>query len=606
MLAIFFGLDLTDEGFALNHLNNYSQFKGLFTHYGFIYGPIFQTLNFDISWLRAFNLASILSMSVLLIFLSCPTCDFQLDHFPRSIQRSRHSIPFLFSVVFGSLGLLSLWPFLTPTYGHVNFLAVLMIAIAICIYTSALSSANFWLRALLSCLFFAAGTYLLLASKIPSAVVFIPFTLLFALLSSFPLFLLFLISGSAGFVLWLIHLAINLGGLHHVIDDIALSFEILSFYESTYGFSALLAKLIPAKTSLFILGLSFSVVLPFLCFRRLCSRHTLLGTKVLSSTIAFIFLGSIAFLVSGLSAFPYLFALVYDNSGLLIFAFFVASFLILLFGSLANSFQSWRSLRALGSFHDLFSCPQSFSLRHQYLRNALCFFCFPFLYSLTSGNSFYNYASHSVVFVAASLLFWARFRDSSLSFAALFFCYSVSPFLLLVSVFGLYFAQPFLQPSLIGSDISQVYFNNSRVWVDARRARSLSLLKLNSSHAGFNPGDPVLDLSSKYPGLTAYLGGVPLGWPWILGYANGATNVGLKIVEKIPKAELDGAWLILPSQGLISNLDHQRLLTSLGIDISSAPSRPAFEFECLDQPGRADCSVLFYRFSSFQPMPNKS
>ena len=603
-VAICFGLDLTDEGFALNYLNNHSQFKGLFTYYGLIYGPIFSAFNSNIIWLRAFNLVSVLSMSVLLIFFSCPTSDFRPASSPPSTQRFKHHFRFLFSLVFGSLGLLSLWPFLTPTYGHVCFLAILMYAISICIYTTGPLSRNFLPRGFSSCLCFLAGTYLLLSAKIPAAVVFLPFILLFSLLSSFRFFLCFLVSGVAGIILWFVHLVSSLGGLQYAIDDIALSFEILSFYESTYGFSALLAKLAPGRLPSLLLALSVFVVSSFLFFPSLCKRFSLLRFRPLTAFISFVFLGLFAFLFSRFSFLPYFFALVSENLSLLIFAIFVASFLILLIRAVAKSFRLGLSLRSASCVRDLFIHHRPLALRGQYLRNSLCLFCFPFLYALTSGNSFYDYASHSVVFVAASLLFLARYLSTYLSFNALLSCYFISPFLLLVSVFGLYFAHPFLQPSLIGTDISQVDFIGSSIWVDSRRASSLSLLKSDSVDAGFKRGDPVLDLSAMYPGLTSYLDGVPLGWPWILGYAEGSTEVGLKILEGISKTELDDAWLILPSHGASSNLDYQRLLSSLGLDIPSASSRPAFEFQCLDQSESADCSALFYRLSSLQHSQN--
>ena len=128
-----------------------------------------------------------------MIFFSCPASDSQLAYFPPPIQRFKHYIRFFFSLVFGSLGLLSLWPFLTPTYGHVGFLAILMFAISICIYTSGLLSKNFLPRAFSSCLVFSAATYLLLSAKIPAALVFIPFLLLFSLFSSYHFFLCFLV-----------------------------------------------------------------------------------------------------------------------------------------------------------------------------------------------------------------------------------------------------------------------------------------------------------------------------------------------------------------------------------------------------------------------------
>lgn len=599
-----FGLDLTDEGFALNYLNNHSQFKGLFTHYGLFYGPIFAMLNSNIVWLRAFNIVSILTTSVLLIFFSCPASDSQLAYFPPPIQRFKHYIRFFFSLVFGSLGLLSLWPFLTPTYGHVGFLAILMFAISICIYTSGLLSKNFLPRAFTSCLFFSAATYLLLSAKIPAALVFIPFLLLFTWFSSYHFFLCFLVSGFAGIILWLVHLIVNLGALQYVIDDIALSFKILSFYESTYGFSALLAKLAPGKLPSLLFAFSVFVVLSVLFILSSCKRYSLFRLRTLAPFISFIFLGLFAFLFSRSPFLSYFFARVSENFSLLIFTIFAASFLILLIRDVAKSFSLGLSPHSASCVHDLFAHHRPFSLRGQYLRNSLCLFCFPFLYALTSGNSFYDYASYSVVFVAASLLFLVRYLSTPVSFNALLSCYFVSPFLLLVSVFGLYFAHPFLQPSLIGTDISQVDFMGSSVWVDSRRASSLSLLKRDSVGAGFNRGDPVLDLSAMYPGLTSYLGGVPLGWPWILGYAEGSTEVGLKILEGISKAELDGAWLVLPSHGASSNLDYQRLLSSLGLDIPSASSQPAFEFQCLDQPESTDCSASFYRLSSLQASQN--
>ena len=99
----------------------------------------------------------------------------------------------------------------------------------------------------------------------------------------------------------------------------------------------------------------------------------------------------------------------------------------------------------------------------------------------------------------------------------------------------------------------------------------LRVVKKKLELEGFLPGTPMLDLTSLSPGFQHFLGAKPVGWPWILGYAPGATDVAAEILRRTDTLEISSAWIIVENKESArksnSNLDGTKLLNDLEINI---------------------------------------
>jgi hypothetical protein len=125
-----YGLNLTDEGFALLAIKYPGSYSYLFTQFGNIVNPLYQLVGNNIVYLRWLNifLTTLIASLLFCLVLAPPVVS-------DSSKKSLFNFGFLprlgLSFGFSSIAFMGLWPFLTPSYPSVCFLALMVFSVPI-------------------------------------------------------------------------------------------------------------------------------------------------------------------------------------------------------------------------------------------------------------------------------------------------------------------------------------------------------------------------------------------------------------------------------------------------------------------------------------------
>jgi len=140
-ITIFFGLlyfssagiNLTDEGFALLAIKYPGAFEALFTKFGHIVNPIYTLLGGNFVFLRALTILIIYVLSFSFIYITSPSLTISClqNTWRKSHQLTSRLLRICLALSLAPLGFLGLWPFLTPSYGSVAFIGLIIFSLPI-------------------------------------------------------------------------------------------------------------------------------------------------------------------------------------------------------------------------------------------------------------------------------------------------------------------------------------------------------------------------------------------------------------------------------------------------------------------------------------------
>jgi len=86
------------------------------------------------------------------------------------------------------------------------------------------------------------------------------------------------------------------------------------------------------------------------------------------------------------------------------------------------------------------------------------------------------------------------------------------------------------------------------VLVDATTRDRIEALALAMRAAGYRTGEPILDVTGDGPGLVYALGGRPVGVAWLIGGYAGSERVAALVLNSVPVATLQSAWILSADQ----------------------------------------------------------
>lgn len=605
LLVLIFSLNgygITDEGFALNVLEAKSNFAGLFTHYFLFYSPIFHWLGRNITFIRVFNILIIYFSSYLLFFVAlraAPINSFISQSSANAVW-SRSSILRKYIPALSSLSLLSLWPFTTPSYSHSAFLGAILISFLI--LSPSLRDSDRSTR-LVSLTAGSLGTYLLLLSKLPTAAIFISSIILFAIFARIGNRRSTFLPIAFGIALWLIHLSVVMpGGFFSALNDILLSSHILSSYDANaYSVVDLFKRLIPGKLNL--IALYFSCLFVF-CLSRKSSKGFIyyLSCHPLSLYCFALFLisplllyftasqsGNFLHLVDFSRPWAYSFL-----SSVIAFTFF-----FLLFAVLKSAIPfDFSCKRFWPNFFEMPSnVPCNISSKSFYCQS-IYFLSAPFALAFFTTNAFYEYLSQSVIFWALLILWvWISRGDPHKNFYRFLTIATISPLCVFAFALNTYLLFPYTQKSFYGASLSVSSDDDQFLIFNSDQLSRLQVLRSALLREGFRPNNLLLDLTGGFlPGFQYFIAAKPVGWPWILGYAPGSTNVASSILENVDYAEIMNAWIVVKNDEVNPNLDSKIVLDRLGLDLFKGNTHQlALISPCLHQGSGKDCRMYFFK-----------
>ena len=125
----------------------------------------------------------------------------------------------------------------------------------------------------------------------------------------------------------------------------------------------------------------------------------------------------------------------------------------------------------------------------------------------------------------------------------------------------------------------------------------MEVLRAALQREGFQSNDLLLDLTGGLlPGFQYFIDATPVGWPWILGYASGSTNVASAILENVDHQEITEAWIVVKNDAVNPTLDSKIVLKRLGVDLHNGNTHQlALTSPCLDQRSRKNCLMYVFK-----------
>lgn len=82
------------------------------------------------------------------------------------------------------------------------------------------------------------------------------------------------------------------------------------------------------------------------------------------------------------------------------------------------------------------------------------------------------------------------------------------------------------------------------LWVDATTRDGIEALARSMRDAGYQAGEPILDVTGDGPGLVYALGGRPVGVAWLNGGYPGSERVAALVLNSVPVETLRQAWVL--------------------------------------------------------------
>lgn len=595
VLSAPYGINLTDEGFALLAIKYPLGFISLFSNFGQIIHPFYLITGKNLVILRCLHVAFVYTASFFLVFCSITFGDKPLSILPMPMRSL--ALRVFFSLALSVLGLLGIWPFLTPSYASLTFDSLLILGLVIIV--GAFDANQMCLR-LLGSLVSGLVLFVILMSKITTGILLlIPF-FLYCLVNSgkrFPCFCAAFVLSSA---LYIFNGVFRYGSLGNFIYELqSVSRVMNSFGSDYYSLESLSKALLPSL--FFLIVLSF-VSCAFVLLRGLrdFDRLTivLLAEIISVSLLAYVsYLNPIWFHIEP-QALRRLYELVL-TSGFLLFSS-IALFSrtrIFLAADFSSANISSLCFSKLASLRFLWVDP--------IFPKALFLAVLPFVLAFGTANSMYEYISHgSIFFLVSGLTVW-RSQSAASGLAGLSHSYFSLVFLLFLlpvvflTVFDTFIANPYDRNSILNEP--HVYQLKSMPLLKVDRQTFALSSKLEGIARRFQGETPLkfTDLSTVSPGLLYLNNYQPLGWPWILGSTDGSSKVAKNILSRVPRRDLECSFVLLSYPS--GKLNPEKVIKDLDLDLSgSSQYQLILEFKST-LPGRSKETT----FKVFKPFDSR-
>ena len=95
----------------------------------------------------------------------------------------------------------------------------------------------------------------------------------------------------------------------------------------------------------------------------------------------------------------------------------------------------------------------------------------------------------------------------------------------------------------------EIGLSNSKICLDHASAEYFQNLTKQAYNSGFAPHTPVIDLSGTAPSTIFALGGTPIGSPWLLGGYPKSEEFAREALETVPRHKLEQAWVLSAPHG---------------------------------------------------------
>ena len=517
-----YGFDFTDESFYLVWMANPFEYKWAITQFGFLYHPLYQLLNGNISALRQANILLTFGSASLLVnqFIKVIVPGSS----PNKLQRWILSLAFACAslVVFDS------W-LLTPSYNNLALQAMCVATIGLLMAEGPSTIVNRWGLVLMG-----VGLWLTFLAKPTTAILLGAFLGVFLGVQMIKRHGLFIIGGVATGLLILTALVID-ESLFKYIDRLRTGGHFAGLQDGGYSLRQIFRLDRFRLNESEILLLFFVGLTSFLSARWCASNRT--WAKMSAWAILVSFFSAILLVVFKGMATPFP------------------------FGQFHNLTLWAVPLAALGLGITLTGRGYFSAVSLSQKKLACLFLVLPHVYAFGSNNNyFYKGSSASLFWILAGLIFMIPLIQKTKNWL-IALPFSLATQLIVILILQIGFENPYRQTGPI---------RMNKYKVEVRPGSFLVLSKDFSDHikevigfslqAGFERNTPLIDLTGQSPGILYAMGAESIGQPWMIGGYNGSLNLATQSLLLVPCEKIAKAWVLAEPGGprSISNdlLDH--------------------------------------------------
>lgn len=504
-----YGVDFTDEGYYLVWISSPYTYNISTTQFGYIYYPLYELLNGDITSLRQAN--------ILIIFFLAWICSCLF------LKNNFHYLPPKnYLVLSGSFAVTSLVYFYswlpTPSYNSLNFQALLIASIGLL-----LANKNYSYTSIVGWLLLGLGGWLAFMAKPTTAIglgvcaviytiLMDKFRIRLVLLSLFAFIALLFISAliiDGSIVLFAERLK---NGLHAIDLMGGHTRNIIRLNGIHLGLK---------QQILIIIGTVFIFLIAYIS-QTSNARWNKIGKVISLLFIVFIFI-----FISG--ALPFLKKLK-GMHGLLLW---IIPFVSLMFFLLTNKTK------------------KSIKLNKQQWITIVFFLLLPYLYALGTNANYWYAGSHAMIFwVLAGLVFLSSINTEKRVLSILF-SLALSSQLLTVATVYASLELPYRQPHSLYKNKFEVEINTrgSKIIVSDSYGIYLKSVREKMKELKFETKTPMIDLTGQSPTTLYAIGARSTAKAWLLGSYPGSNNLAIEMLKYVSCKELSIAWLINEPNG---------------------------------------------------------
>jgi hypothetical protein len=521
-----YGIDFTDEGFCLNWISNPFLYKDFtLSKFGYIYHPLYNLVDGDITWLRRVNFFITFVLACTLVYLVINNL-IKFDKINKVIQFVVSSGIAISSFTYVSIQ--------TPSYNHLTFQALLVTSIGIVLIDATKFNKN-----VLSYIIIGIGGWLTFMAKPSSAVGLAPLVLMYIILSKQFQLRFLLIAVVTTFILFIISAYIIDGSMTTYVERNLLSFKLVTMSGTGYSVNSIFR--------IHRLNLPFKIIL----------------------SIFFIFLISVYFIWLGLKNYKI-------NNFIYIITFFL---ILIIIATLAIADINWSPNYGRYQPYLVFGISYAclFVIIILMLNNIikihdvrfglfLVFLILPYIFALGTSNNYWGKSG------AVSLFWLISGFVLIIPWCVQLKLYQPIIFLVLLSqlITSIHIKERieksyrYNQPLRL--DDSKIVLNNKNheLILSKEFANYINDARKIAAQSGFTKGDSIIDLSGQSPGLLYFLGAKSIGTAWNIGGYEVSLDLAKATFNLVDCTDIVNSWVLYESKGPRSISTD--LLTSLGMN----------------------------------------
>lgn len=521
----FYGVDFTDDGYYLNWISNPFLYKNSLSQFGFIYYPLGNFVDGNISLLRRINflLTFVISFNLIFFLIGKVSKNYFINKIHKIILSGGIAVS-AFSFVYSQ----------TPSYNHLTLQALMLTGIGILLINNNNDYKNF-----LAYLIIGIGGWLTFMAKPSSGIGLGLLTIIYLLLSNqFKIKFIFVSLIAASFLFIMSALIID-GSISLYIERYFSSLKLSKLLQSGYG------------------------------IKNLFRIDNFIITSKLKNSIFYVTILVVILFWINYQSFKIENFILINISFFIVIIIFIMTFLEIDWNPNYGRYQPYQfiGITLAGFFISIYLIKKKKIKFFDFEWSLIFFYLFlPYVFALGTNNNYWRQSGIASIFWLISGFIFII--PICLKFKKIFFLTSV----VLISqlILSIHIKERIEKPYRQNQPLR---LNDTSVKLDEKMnvlilskefADYINNVKNITSKSGFKKGYNMIDLTGQSPGLLYLIGATSIGTAWNIGGYPGSLDVAKAKFSKISCDSISDAWILYEING--SRNISIELMQSLGFN----------------------------------------